>query len=665
MVKNKSRVIYFLSTCLLKCTPTQMNIQQIVKYKIGPLQFLLAITLFFSFQEAVVAAQLVNQMKNSPSPYLAIHSDDPVAWQEWSPATLALARKENKLLFVSIGYFSCHWCHVMQAESYRDLAIAAMINQNYIPVKVDRELEVALDAEMIAYAQGMLGHSGWPLNVFITPEGYPLYATLYEKPERFGSILKALSDEWKKDSAGLKAIAQKAGATERIINKIKPTAALAVNYRKQLVQETLEQADLMSGGINTPRKFPLSPQLLALLEIEEHHHDDKLAEWLRLTLDQMARGGLRDHVAGGFFRYTVDPDWHTPHFEKMLYDNAQLAMIYLRAARIFKKPAYRDIAIETLDFMLSEMRVGAAFITSTSALDEEGREGGAYLWNETQLKAVLDQNDYALLAKIWGMDTVAEFDLGYLPMNRKQPTVDEQPRLKEIYAKLMQQRKTRLVPKDVKLLAGLNGLALSAFTEAADIAPRFRLAADELRTFMLGNLWQNGTLYKGMSHQQLLGQGDLESYAYTAAGLMKYSQLSGKAGDGRVGDARVGDVKTARKIALQAWQKFHTPHGFLLEQKSELAKPYYQSVVEDGPLPSPSSMLIDTSLRLGDKAIQDKARDALAYGDYLQGNGLFWHASQVMALNRLFAIKTIRPNRQKNTPEPKGEVRGTKVLPNG
>ncbi len=656
MVKNKSRVIYFLSTCLvLKCTPTQMNTQQIVKYKIGPLQFLLAITLFFSFQEAVVAAQLVNQMKNSPSPYLAIHSDDPVAWQEWSPATLELARKENKLLFVSIGYFSCHWCHVMQAESYRNVAMAAMINQNYIPVKVDRELEVALDAEMISYAQGMLGHSGWPLNVFITPEGYPLYATLYEKPERFGSILKALSDEWKKDSAGLKAIAQKAGATERIIHRIKPTAALAVNYRKRLVQETLEQADMLSGGINTPRKFPLSPQLLALLEIEEHHHDAKLAEWLRLTLDQMARGGLRDHVAGGFFRYTVDPDWHTPHFEKMLYDNAQLAVIYLRAARIFKNPAYRDIGIETLDFMLSEMRVGAAFITSTSALDEEGREGGAYLWSETQLKSILDQNDYVLLARIWGMDTVAEFDLGYLPMNRKQPTVDEQIRLKAIYVKLILLRKTRIVPKDVKLLAGLNGLALSALTEAVDIAPRFRLAANELRAFMLENLWQNGTLYKGMSRQQLLGQGDLESYAYTAAGLMKYSQLSGQA----------GDVKIARDITRQAWLKFHTPHGFLREQKSELAKPYYLSVVEDGPLPSPSSVLIDTSLRSGDNSLQDKARDALAYGDYLQGNGLFWHASQVMALNRLFAIKTIRPNRQKNTPEPKGEVRGTKVLPNG
>ncbi len=217
------------------------------------LQLFGAIYLFFAWQAPGVAAQLVNQLKNSPSPYLAIHWDDPVAWQEWSPATLELARKENKLLFVSIGYFSCHWCHVMQAESYRNAEIAAVINQGYIPVKVDRELEVALDAKMIAYARSTLGSAGWPLNVFITPEGYPLYATLYEKPDRFSDILTALSNEWKKDSAGLKAIAQKTGAVERTIKKIQPTAALAVNYRNQLVQETLAQADLLSGGIDTPK----------------------------------------------------------------------------------------------------------------------------------------------------------------------------------------------------------------------------------------------------------------------------------------------------------------------------------------------------------------------------------------------------------------------------
>ena len=604
----------------------EMNIKELSKYRVHTRNVFFALVLLFAWPVSGMAEPLQNQLKNSPSPYLAIHGDDPVAWQEWNPATLELARKQNKLLFVSIGYFSCHWCHVMQAESYKNAAIAALINESFIPVKVDRELEVALDAEMIAYAQGIIGSAGWPLNVFITPEGYPLYAILYEKPDRFSVMLSALGNEWQKDSAGLRAIAQKTAPAARVIRKIKPDAALALNYRRQLVQESLAQADLLSGGINTPRKFPVAPQLAVLLEIEALQHDAKLAEWLRLTLDQMAAMGLRDHVGGGFFRYTIDPDWHTPHFEKMLYDNAQLAMIYLRAAKIFNQPAYRDIAIETLDFMLAEMRIEGAFVTSISALDELGREGGTYLWTEAQLKTILDPEEIALVTRIWGMESAAEFDLGYLPMNRKQASLAEQKIMKQIYDKLLQRRKAGSVPRDIKLLAGLNGLALAAFSEAAGIASRFRKAADDLRAFFVTYLWQNSTLQKGISKQQQLGPADLEGYAYTAYGLMRYAKLTGNS----------GDVKTASQIAQIAWQKFHTPQGFLLEEKSELAKPFYHGVVEDGPLPSPSSMLINVSLRSGEKVQRDKAREALADGDVLQKQGLFWFASQVSSLNLLF-----------------------------
>ena len=569
--------------------------------------------------------QLANQLGYSPSPYLAIHGDDPVAWQEWSPATLELARKQNKLLFVSIGYFSCHWCHVMQAESYRNAEIAALINQNFIPVKVDRELAVALDAQMIAFAQATLGSAGWPLNVFITPEGYPLYATLYEKPDRFSVKLSLLAKEWRADSAGLKAMAQKAVKADPPKIQIKPTADLAFKYRQQLVQETLENADFLTGGLSAPRKFPLSPQLAVLLEIEARNHNARLAEWLRLTLDQMAGGGLRDHLAGGFFRYTVDPHWQRPHFEKMLYDNAQLAMIYLRAARVFKNSAYRDVATETLDFMLNEMRVDGAFITSISALSDQGREGGSYLWSEEQLKAILTPDEFALVARIWGMDTAAEFDLGYLPMNRKQPTLEDQKRLKEIYPKLLQVRKQRITPADTKLLAGLNGIALQAFSEAAALDPRYSRAADDLRAFIVKRLWQNGVLQKGISRQQLLGLGDLESYAYVASGLMHYSRLG----------AKPEDAQFARQLANLAWQKFHTSQGFLLEQGGELARPYYQTVIADGSLPSPSSVLIDVSLRTGNKELRDHAKNALADGEVLQRQELFWFASQVRALNRL------------------------------
>jgi len=594
------------------------------------IRILCAIILFFVWQSSSCAEPLENHLKDSPSPYLAVHGGDPVAWQEWSPAALELARKENKLLFVSIGYFSCHWCHVMQAESYRNAEIAAMINQYFIPVKVDRELEVALDAEMIAFAQSTLGVSGWPLNVFITPEGYPLYATLYEKPEKFSFILASLGKEWLAGSAGLSALAKQYVKKQQAREKVKPAAALAKKYRKQLLQEALSQADLLNGGLDVPRKFPLSPQLSALLEIEAREHDAKLADWLKLTLDQMSSGGLRDHVGGGFFRYTIDQLWQRPHFEKMLYDNAQLAMIYMRAAQIFKQPAYREVAIETLDFMLSEMRVGDGLITSLSALDDKGKEGGSYLWTEEQLKAILDNDEYQLVAKIWGMDSASEFDFGYLPMNRNKPSVAEQKRLSEIYSSLLRIRKERQAPKDTKLLSGLNGLALESFSMAAKLDPRYRLAAADLRRFIVEKMWQRDELFKGQSKQQLLGLGDLESYAYAASGLMQYARLSGNE----------GDKKAAIQLAKIAWQKFYTPHGFLLEQGNELARPFYQSVVEDGPLPSPSSVLINTSLQLGDKSVFDKATDALSYMDILQKRGLFWYATQVAALNQLYGFYT-------------------------
>jgi uncharacterized protein YyaL (SSP411 family) len=572
---------------------------------------------------------LANVLSNSPSPYLAAHGDDPVAWQEWSPATLERARRENKLLFVSIGYFSCHWCHVMQAESYKNAETAALINKYFIPVKVDRELEVALDAQMIAYAQGLLGAAGWPLNVFITPEGYPLYATLYEQPLRFRLKLDTLGKEWQKDSAGLQAIAKNSALAEESIKRIKPTAQLAEKYRLQLQQDALEQADMLSGGISVARKFPLSPQLAVMLEIEASHHDAKLAEWLRLTLDQMMSGGLHDQLGGGFFRYTTDAGWQRPHFEKMLYDNAQLAVIYLRAARILHNPAYRDIAIQTLDFMLTEMRVNGAMISSISAVDDKGNEGGGYLWTQEQLKTALDENAIKTLRTLWGMDKPSDFEFGYLPVHSSVTNADDSKHLQQIYTKLLQARNARTLPKDTKLLASLNGLALKAFSEAADIAPRFAQAADELRAFLVDNLWQKGELLKGMSNGQTLGQAGLEGYAYVASGLMHYAHFRNKK------DA----AKIAAQIMLVAWQKFYTAKGFVLEQKSELAKPYYQGVIEDGPLPSPSALLIDASLATADKKLRAKAIDALGFDYTSRNNGLFWNASQVNALNRLFTTK--------------------------
>lgn len=573
------------------------------------------------------AAPLVNHLAHHPSPYLALHGADPVAWQEWNSATVELASKQNKLLFVSIGYFSCHWCHVMQQESYRDPKIAGVLNRNFIPVKVDRELNSALDAEMIEFARRTLGVAGWPLNVFVTPEGYPLYATLYSKPDQFLGQIERLAERWRADSRTLKAAAKAAASREESSATIheKASPILPATRRKALVDETLALADPLRGGLEQVRKFPLAPQLTALLQIHERHPDARLAAWLTLTLDRMMKGGLRDHVGGGFFRYTEDPDWHTPHYEKMLYDNAQLALLYLRAASILGKPAYREIAFETLDFMLADMRDAktGAFITSTSAVDGEGREGGVYLWRREQLQSMLSPDEFALVTRIWGLETAAESNLGYLPQQVREPTAAEMRKFGPIYRKLRAERRQRHLPKDDKLLAGLNGLALKALSEAAAVDPRYRRHADEVKVFLVKQLHHKNGLQQGMGQGKLLGPADLEAYAYAASGLRHYARLSGAAADHAAAD----------RLVREAWQRFHSSSGFRMAGTTLLAVENWQAAIADGAAPSPSTELIAASLGSRDKALRRKASGALGSSAAGIGRNLFLHASLVAAMD--------------------------------
>jgi len=568
-----------------------------------------------------------NQLKHHPSPYLALHGTDPTAWQEWNAETLARAKRENKLLFVSIGYFSCHWCHVMQRESYKNPEIAKVLNEQFIPVKVDREIGGALDAQMQAFAEATRGQSGWPLNVFITPDGYPLFAVLYAPPQDFLQTLTKLSQRWRKDGPQFTKLAREADTMPQPLEEAKAQFAPQVGtlYRKRLVQEALAQADIFRGGFGTSNKFPQYPQLSALLDVQRHEPESKLAEFLKLTLDQMARLGLFDHVGGGFFRYTVDPDWHTPHFEKMLYDNAQLASLYLQAAQTLKQPDYRRVAFATLDFMLVEMRDASsgAFITSTSAIDGQDREGGVYLWDKEALKEQLGANDYALVDKIWHLREPPEFEYGHLPMSKTQPNAGEAARLQTIYVKLKAEREKRVLPKDNKLLAGLNGLALTALSQAAASEARYQAAAKAVRDFLVKKLATPEGLLKGEAAGKSLGPADLEDYAYVSQGLLAYAKLANSK----------EDRELARRLVAQAWQKFHTPRGWTLDQKPLLARPYYQALVPDSPSQAPSSVLVKSSWELGGKALRTHALKALNVGYTALDQGVFWYATQVSAMN--------------------------------
>jgi hypothetical protein len=505
----------------------------------------------------------------------------------------------------------------MQQESYRNPAIAALLNRHFIPVKVDRELNAALDATLIEFASRLNGVAGWPLNVFVTPDGYPAYAVLYQPPAEFKRLLNTLAADWRTQADALKQAARDAAPASsppsRLLSR-RSDAADAESVR-QLQQAYLaavwQRADSLQGGFSQVSKFPMPSHLAQLLEIHARQRDPRLAEFLQLTLDQMARRGLRDHVNGGFFRYTVDPDWQTPHFEKMLYDNAQLAPIYVRAAEVLKRPDYLALAHQTLDFMLDTLASPeGGFYTATSALDRRGREGGAYLWQAVALRRLVKPAEFDLLRNVWGLDTPAPFALGYLPQEQRDLSPAErarlQPRMQAILARLKAVGRAREVPLDSKINAGLNGLALSAFSRAGQGVPRFEAAARKLRGYLESRLVKQGQLAKTRAGKRLFLDAELDDYAYVVAGLDDYARV--------YRDPSAG--KLATKLAQQAWARFFSSGGWQREAKPLLATLRPQPALPDGALPSAASGLMAATRSLlrtqPDAALSSALDQALA-----------------------------------------------------
>lgn len=606
---------------------------------------LLVIVLFTAVTGASQAAELRNQLGDHPSPYLAMHGEDPVHWQEWGGEALAQARREQKLVFVSIGYFSCHWCHVMQRESYRDPEVAALLNRHFVPVKVDRELQPALDARLIEFVERTRGYSGWPLNVFLTPEGNPLLGMVYLPRDDFHRLLSELQQRWQDQPKELAQTAARAGETLSR-GEVSPgpelPPQLAAQLREALIGNALSLGDQLEGGFGGPNKFPQAPQLVALLRLVEHDKSGKLEPFLRLTLDQMASRGLRDHVRGGFYRYVVDPNWNVPHFEKMLYDNALLAEVYLLAAERLNEPRYRAVALDTLQFMLAELAdPSGAMIASLSAVDDEGVEGGFYLWQPATLEELLTAQEFAVVRKRWGLDQgPPELDDGYLPIQAA--PVDQvaeslglgsdQVSALETSAieKLRAAQARRSLPRDTKLLAAWNGLALRAFSYAAQVTgdSDYRDAAKRIRDYLATQLWDGKRLLRARSGDAGLGDAGLEDYAYVASGLWAWAQLTGKP----------TDRDLSRTLLDQAWQRFHQPQGWRLSEDPLLPYGANEPVVADGPMPSPSAEVIDTSLRIAaasqDDRLKKQARRALNVGHQALREEPFWFATQIEALRR-------------------------------
>ena len=600
------------------------------------------------------AHEPANALARSASPYLRLHAGDPVHWREWSPELVARAGAEGRLIFVSVGYFACHWCHVMQRESFSDPDAAALLNARYVSVKVDRELAPALDAQLIRFVQATLGHAGWPLNVVLTPDGVPLFGFTYLPVGDFTRLMEQIASRWEADPESLGAAAR--SVSGRLERERRPPAAQAMDaagvraLADAFTQQVSETADGLAGGFGQGQKFPSAPQLALLLDSQRREPVEALAGFLRLTFGAMASLGLRDQIGGGFFRYVTDPGWEVPHFEKMLYDNALLAELYFDAAEVLDEPAFGRIGMDTVAFMVRELAApDGGLFSSLSAVDAEDVEGGYYLFDADDLERVLDEDERRVVAAAWGFEGPSRIEHGYLPVQAAESSAEvaraagmsveaASARLVSARKKLLAVRTGRELPRDEKRLAGWNGLALSALVRASLHPDGARLEAPMrgVVRLLVEELWDGSALVRArIGTPSGDGEGGtaitpatLQDYAYVARGLIAFAKAHG--GDGH--------WAIARRIVEGAWERFRTPDGWRLSDEAGLPFSGTEPAIADGPMPSPSAVLLDASMhvadRFGDEALRARTRAALLADDAGLRTAAFFHATRIRTLLR-------------------------------
>ena len=500
-------------------------------------------------------ANEASELRDHPSPYLALHADDPIEWRAWGPASLNDANQAGRLIFVSVGYFSCHWCHVMQRESYRNEAIAAVLNRSYVAIKVDRELQPALDQQLIGFVEQVRGTAGWPLNVFLTPEGYPLTGFTYLPPDEFRSVLEKLEQQWRDNHEELSRAAEQFYVKQ--MEKSAGSEFLAAQFpATQLTEAYVAQAmliaDELQGGFGNTSKFPNVPQLAALLRIIEQDPelDSDVSDFVRLTLDAMASSHLHDHVNGGFFRYTTDPDWQTPHYEKMLYDNAQLAALYLEAHTTWPDGGFREVGLRTLDFVETALQhADGGYMSSLSAIDVDDVEGGDYFWSREKLAKYIEPGEIDYLVETWQLE---KEDAEFLAEPLIGPGASGDADKNRAILEKLQRRGYARMPVDGKRLASWNAMLLKAMVAAADADPAFEKRAREQFATMRRIFFGDGELLR-LANNAAVAAAGLEDYTHVANAFAAYGKRFGNTEADQIAGELVETART-RFLVDNRWQ---------------------------------------------------------------------------------------------------------------
>ena len=483
---------------------------------------------------------MANRLAQETSPYLLQHKNNPVDWYPWSEEAFERARAEDKPVLLSVGYSACHWCHVMERESFEDEATAEIMNENFVNIKVDREERPDVDSIYMSAVQAMTHHGGWPMTVFMTPDGAPFYAGTYFPPvpsrgmPAFKQVLLSLAEAYKnrrdevlKSAEGVREYLQ--AATGASVPQVGISGELFTRAASSLVG----QIDHRFGGFGGAPKFPQAMNLEVLLRYYKGTNDRAALTGLELTLREMANGGIYDQLGGGFHRYSVDEYWLVPHFEKMLYDNALLARLYLEAYQATGDAFYRRIAEETLDYVARDMTAPEGGFYSAEDADSEGVEGKFYVWTPGEIEGALEPGEARLAIRFWDVTERGNFEgknILYVPHPPEAVAAEFDISTEELWEKivvirqkLFAEREKRVRPgRDEKVLAAWNGLMLRAFAFAARVLERedYRRIAEKNASFLLEKLRLDGRLRRSYKDGRPRFNGYLEDYACVADGLV-------------------------------------------------------------------------------------------------------------------------------------------------
>jgi len=569
-----------------------------------------------------------NRLIHETSPYLLQHAHNPVDWYPWGQEALSRARKEDKPILLSIGYSSCHWCHVMEQECFENEAIAKIMNEKFISIKVDREERPDLDEVYMNAAQVMTGGGGWPLNVFLTPDLVPFHSGTYFPPEDragmpgFPKILVVLSDYYRTHRGEVdKMVGQVKQALQQIVRLAPSQETMEAGVLDKALQAMESQFDSANGGFGRAPKFPSSMGLSFLLRQWKRTGSKEALGMVELSLEKMAHGGMYDHLGGGFHRYSVDERWLIPHFEKMLYDNALLSRTYFEAYQATRKEGFRQVGEEILQYVIREMTGPEGGFYSTQDADSEGKEGKFFVWTRDQIKEALGKEMGTPFSAYYGVTPHGNFEGGSSVLNIESTlgkvselygmsVPDLAKLLGEGRKKLFDEREKRVKPgRDEKILTSWNGLMISGFVDGFNVTGKesYLLAAQKAARFILREMRPEGHLMRVYKGGRCHTKGYSEDYVFFIQALLDLYEAT----------VEMEWLKAAeelnRELIHQFWDEKEGGLFFVGKENESLIA--HSKSPYDNATPSPNSVAVFNLLRVGtltgEESLKQKAEQIL------------------------------------------------------